>query len=30
MDIEEVPLENIESAWQRGDRNGKRQVVTIG
>jgi NADPH2:quinone reductase len=30
MDTEEVPLKNIETAWQRGDRDGKRQVVTIG
>jgi NADPH2:quinone reductase len=30
MDIEEVPLADIDVAWQRGDQNGKRQVVTIG
>ena len=29
MAIEEVPLADIETAWQRGDRDGRRQVVRI-
>jgi NADPH2:quinone reductase len=29
MEIEEVPLAEVEAAWQRGDRDGRRQVVRI-